>query len=345
MEKIKFLIILLSAALIGAACAPTVISNDSDGGIWVSENNGEIWEQRINIYYDRAGAKTIGNLDIKEIIFSSQDNRKIFIISEKNGLWVTWNSGYNWDLIFRNTSINDMAIDRENPRRLYLAFGHNIAVSNDEGVHWKSTYISDDTTAFITSLVLDPDNSNVLYAATNKQNILISENSGISWRVHTELPRGIILENMQFHSNELDLDSKQRSIYAIAQTKGLFKSKDAGKTWELFDIAGEPRDYKLIPSGVVYASSSGLFRSLNFGKDWTSLPLISGKNDANIYALAINPEDPLEIFYGSRSTLYHSVDGGFNWIPRSLPSARSSSEIIIHPDDPDTLYMGVSRLR
>jgi len=347
MNKTKLIIITASIALLGAACTPFSVSNssNSDGGVLASVNNGETWEQRINIYFDRSSKKTIANLDVKEIIFSPKDSRKIFLIAEKNGLWISWNSGYNWDSIFSNSSVNDIAIDFKNPRRMYVAVGNSIAVSEDEGVHWKSTYITNHPSSFITSIVLDPNNLNILYAATSNSNILISENSGISWHIYTELPSGIILENMQFNSNELDANKKQTTIYAIAKGKGLIKSKDTGKTWEIFNIAGEPRDFELIPSGIVYASTSGLFRSLNFGNDWTSLPLISGKNDSNIYSIAINPNNPLKIFYGTRSTLYYSVDGGFNWIPRVLQTSLVPTELIIHPDDPDTLFMGLSVLK
>ena len=344
MRKTKILIILSAIALLGAACTPTTINNSSDGGIWVSQNNGETWEQRVNIYFDRVAKKTIGNLDIKKIIFSPKDERKIFLISEKNGLWVSWNSGYNWDLIFQNTAVNDIAIDPNNTRRVYAAVGSNIAISQDEGVHWRSTYISDDPSTIITGLILNPNNSNILYAATTKNTILISEDSGISWRIYTEL-KDIILTDMQFNPNQADANGIQRIIYAIVPGKGLAKSDDTGKNWELFDIAGEPKDYKLIPSGIVYASSTGLYRSLNFGKDWTSLPLISGKDNPSIESLAVNPKDPMEIFYGTQSTFYYSIDGGFNWIPRPLPTARSASELYIDPSSAHTLYMGVSRYK
>jgi len=343
MNKIKILIIVLSIALLGAACTPGSIKSNIDGGIWVSFNKGSAWEQRINIYADRTSRKTIGNTDIKKLVFSSEDERKIFAITKRNGLWVSWNSGNNWDLILANISVNDIVIHPTNPRRIYAAIGSSIAMTEDEGVNWKSTYTSDDSTVSITSLVLNPDNPNILYAATSQGNVLISDNRGIAWRVYAELKNGIILQDMEFHPNQVNPESKERVIYAIASGKGLIKSSDTGKNWELFDISGDPRDYKLIPSGIIYASSTGLYRSLNFGNDWMQLPLISGKKDANIYALAVNPDDLLEIFYGARSTLYHSVDGGFNWVPKLLPTARAVSELIIHVDTPDMLYMGVSR--
>ena len=149
---------------------------------------------------------------------------------------------------------------------------------------------------------------------------------------------------MQFHPQKPD------TIYAAIENVGLIRSLDDLKTWESFeeefaeyDSSNVYRDFVLIPSGVVYASKHGLLRSLNHGKDWASLPLISGKNDSNIYALAVNPDNPLEIYYGTKSNFYHSIDGGFNWVPRTLPTTRTTSDILINPNNTDTIYMGVSQ--
>lgn len=345
--RVKLITILFSIALLGAACTPgtVTVQSTTDGGIWTSSNNGETWEQMVNIYTDRASKKTISNLDIKKIVFSTKDERKIFIISERNGLWVSWNSGHNWDLVLPNISVNDIAIHPDNSRRIYAAVGSSIAVSDDEAVTWKSTYTSDNASAFISSIVLNPDNPAIVYASTSDNNILISDNSGISWRIHAEIGAKAVLQDMQFHLSQTNKEKAHTSIYAIDKTKGLAVSHDTGKNWEFFDIKGDPRDYKLIPAGIIYASSTGLFRSLNFGNDWTDLPLISGKNGSNIYSIAVDPDNALEIFYGTKSTLYYSFDGGFNWIPRSLPTARAVSELMIHPDQSNTIYMGVSRFR
>ncbi|MBI2637014.1 MAG: hypothetical protein HYW81_02370, partial [Parcubacteria group bacterium] len=191
-----------------------------------------------------------------------------------------------------------------------------------------------------------PSNPDTVYAATNAGDLLVSDDNGISWRVHAALGAGTVLEKMQFHPQQ------PRTMYALAAGKGLARSEDAGAHWAFFTDAfssfsgaDDPRDYALIPSGIVYASTHGLLRSLNQGHDWTSLPLISSHQDANLYALAVNPQNPLEIFYGTASTLYHSLDGGFNWIPRQLPTTRRASSLAFYPADLRLLFMGVSLTR
>ena len=279
-------------------------------------------------------------MNIKKLIFSPGDNTKLFAITESNGLWISWNEAFYWDLILPNSDINDIAVNPDNTRIIYAAISGNIAMTRDEGINWKATYTSDSSSVEISSIALNPTKTNILYAATNQGDILISEDSGISWREYTKVKGKLI--NMTFHP------SQPLTVYAGIAGIGLMRSRDEAKTWESFseefkEFSGTNtyRDFVLIPSGVVYASSHGLLRSLNHGKDWASLPLISGKNDPNIYALAVNPDNPLEVFYGTRSTFYHSIDGGFNWIPRKLPSSRTASDILINPDDTSKMYLGV----
>jgi len=339
-NKIKLAVIILAIPILGAACTPGQVRTLNDGGAWVTMDKGETWIQKSTIFQDRINRKGIENVNIKKILFSPGNTHKIFAITKSNGLWVSWNDAQNWDQILINSNINDIAINPNNTRILYVAIGGNIAKSEDEGIKWKAVYTSNSKSIEITSIVLNPTKSNILYAATSEGDILISENNGISWREYTKVDG--ILKNMQFHPEE------PKTVYAAIEGKGLMRSTDEAKTWESFEkefknfeASNIYRDFVLIPSGIVYASQHGLLRSLNHGKDWVSLPLISGKKDSNIYALAVNPDNPLEIYYGTKANFYHSIDGGFNWVPRTLPSTRTASDILINPDDTDMIYMGV----
>ena len=336
---------LAGIALLGAACTPARSNLEADGGVWVSTDRGETFEQRSTIYEDRVSKKTIGEVNVARFVFSPADSAKMFAVSERSGLWFSWNQGFFWDLILPSTDVSDLAVHPENPSRLYAAVGSAVAVSQDEGVHWKSVYTSDNPGIAITSVAVNPSAPSTVYAATSIGDVLISEDSGTSWRVHASLGGGVQLLRMQFHPNRRD------TMYALAPGKGLARSMDAGKTWSYFDEVfspytgtNDPRDFALIPSGVVYASRYGLLRSLNHGEDWVSLPLISGSppRDANVYSVAVNPTNPLEVFYGTTSTLYHSLDGGFNWIPRPLPSTRTARALALHPANPSVLFMGLS---
>lgn len=346
MNKAKIFIASLGLLLLGAACTPGDVKSVADGGLWFSINKGENWQQKSLIYSDRASTKTIADSDIRKIVFSSVDKRKILVVTAKDGLWLSWNAGGNWDQILASPDVIDVAVHPDNPHVIYATSGPNVVKSVDEGDSWKAIYTGDINTDFITTVTIKPTSANIIYASSSKGKLLISEDSGTSWREIASLGSPIL--KMEFHPANANL------IYAGVANKGLATSTNAGADWgfagemDFFKNltgAGEFRDFALTPTGIVYASKFGLLRTLNQGRDWTILPLISGKNDSNIISLNVNPSNPLEIFYGTRSTFYHSLDGGFNWIPRSLPTTRGVSAILINPDDTNQIYMGVTRFR
>lgn len=344
MRKIKLLVIILAVTFLGAACTPGSLSVPDDAGVWLSLNQGEQWEQKALIYADRASRKTMADIDVQKLVFSPQDSRKLFALSRETGLWVSWNAGNNWDLVLTASGANDLAIQPNNPKIFYVAAGPAIAKTENEGDSFRAIYTSDQRTNEITSLALQPGNSNIIYAGTSGAEILLSENAGVSWRVVAKLEGAI--KKLSVHPQAADI------LYAGVAGKGLARANNQGKNWDYFTEAfkdyagaGDFRDFVLVPSGIVYASRYGLLRSLNQGRDWASLPLLSGKGDSNIYALAVNGKNPLDIYYGTRSTFYRSLDGGFNWIPRALPSTRAATAITLDPANPGVIYLGVSRIR
>lgn len=344
MNKIKILGLALSFVFLGAACTPGVSGVADDGGVWFSLNRGERWEQKALIYADGASRKTINSLDFHKLVFSPQDSRKIFALSAQGGLWISWNAGNNWNLIISASRVNDIAIHPTQPRTFYAAVGASIAKTENDGDVFKAVYTNDQELNEVESLALNPANPAILYAGTKSGQLLLSETSGASWREIAELESAV--EKLAIHPANPEI------MYVGLSGRGLAQSTDKGKNWKFFtenfaSFAGtsEFRDFVLIPTGLIYASRYGLLRSLNQGKDWVNLPLISDKNDSNIYSLAVNPKNPLEIFYGTRFTFYRSLDGGFNWIPRSLPTTRASLSILVNPDNQDMIYLGVGRVR
>lgn len=342
MNKIKILFLLLVITILGVGCSTETASTKLDGGVWRSLNKGEEWQQRSVVYEDRTNKITILEFDVHKLVFSPNDTRKIFALTLRNGLWASWNAGKNWNIILRTTSVSDIAIDPENHRTIYVANANVIIKSEDEGETWHSIYTSDNVTNTVNTLEISRTNSNIIYAGTNKGEILISENEGRSWRVLSDLSSPVL--KLSFHPSNPSIG------YAGVSKKGLFQSTDSGETWTSFEPdlkeyrgTNEFRSFVFIPSGIIYASRYGLLRSLNQGRDWTPLPLLAVDRDSNIQTLAVNPENPMEIYYGTRATFYKSSDGGFNWIPRSLPSSRSASSLIINPENTNEIFLGAVR--
>ncbi len=102
---------------------------------------------------------------------------------------------------------------------------------------------------------------------------------------------------------------------------------------------------------IIYAgaASGGLWKSTSGGLDWE--PLFDDEEVLGIGAIAIDQNNPDVIWVGtgegnprnsvsSGYGLYKSIDGGDTWELLGLEETRSIHRIIIHADDPNTVYIG-----
>ena len=109
------------------------------------------------------------------------------------------------------------------------------------------------------------------------------------------------------------------------------------------DVVNENRDILYIgtASGGVWKSSSG-------GVSWT--PLFENQKTASIGAIAIQQSNPDVIWVGTgegnpRNSLnggygvYRSLDAGKTWNLMGLEKTRHIHRIIVHPSDPDIVYV------
>jgi photosystem II stability/assembly factor-like uncharacterized protein len=96
--------------------------------------------------------------------------------------------------------------------------------------------------------------------------------------------------------------------------------------------------------------NGGVWKTTNNGTTFT--PIFEGKDVASIGALAIAPSNSEIVWVGTgdasctRSAnpgngIYKSVDGGANWKHMGLPDSQHIARIVIHPTNPDIVYVAV----
>ncbi|MDP1709970.1 MAG: hypothetical protein Q8L21_03720, partial [Candidatus Komeilibacteria bacterium] len=226
MQKIKLLILVFGITFLGAACTPGNLGVANDAGVWVSADRGENWQQKVLVYADRTNQKTIADIDVQKIIFSPQDNRKVFALSRQTGLWMSWNAGNNWDSVLTSQAVNDLAIDPADAKIYYVAVGPAIAKTENEGDTFRAIFANDKKTTEVMSLALRPNKTNIIYAGTSSGELLYSENSGTSWRQLANL--GASINKLAVHPANPDI------MYAGVFGKGLAQSRDQGKNWSYF---------------------------------------------------------------------------------------------------------------
>ena len=113
-------------------------------------------------------------------------------------------------------------------------------------------------------------------------------------------------------------------------------------------VVGVPGDPNVYYFG---AASGGIFKSEDGGHQWR--PIFDDHDVQSIGAIAIAPSDPNVIWAGTgeafiRSNVslgngvYRSTDGGENWIRMGLEESGRVGRIVIHPDDPEVVFIAAA---
>ena len=115
-----------------------------------------------------------------------------------------------------------------------------------------------------------------------------------------------------------------------------------GRSTAVAGIAGEPATY------VMGTTGGGMWKTDDYGITWSNLS--DGAFGGSIGAVDIAPSDPATIYVGTGSAcirgntsaghgLYKSQDGGRTWAFIGLPEAGQVGDLVVHPSNPDLVYV------
>jgi photosystem II stability/assembly factor-like uncharacterized protein len=143
----------------------------------------------------------------------------------------------------------------------------------------------------------------VLWAYSSKAGIFRSDDIGKSWG---------FVGNPDL--NDLQIFTKLGDkLCAVAATKGVYLSSDAGVTWTPVNLGNDPNrrflDAVISGSDAFITSTNGFFRTTDAGKTWTE---INQKAD-RIGALAVHGRNIMLFTMDSIRQIIHSADGGTTW--------------------------------
>ncbi len=267
---------------------------------------------------------------------NSEEGKTLYVGTAGGGVWKTTNAGASFRSIFDKycQSIGAIAIDQKNPKVVYVGTGESNmrnSVSIGDGLY-KSTDAGDNWT----KIGLDSTEHIAKIAIDPKNsNTIYVAAPGPLWG-----------------------DSKHR---------GLYKSTNAGKTWEKVLYISEKAgcaDVALDPSNpdIVYATTwefrrlpylfnsggagSGIYKSTDAGKTWKELKNGLPPKPFGRVALALAPSAPnnlLAIVESQNTGLYISADGGENWKQQSATLNVISrpfyfSTLVVDPKDAKRVY-------
>ncbi|RPJ86695.1 MAG: hypothetical protein EHM18_04885 [Acidobacteria bacterium] len=247
--------------------------------------------------------------------------------------------------------VRSLAVHPAKPDRFFLGTADGqVYVSENRGGEWKrlSPGLSR-RDLVVDNLVFQPDNPDVLYAATwelkNSQGWLFrTRDGGQKWE---SLPLG------SYHSSirAIAIAPSEPEVVAIGISEGVLLSTNGGKDWDrisrgyrsLYNVesmAFDPRD-----SNTLYVGTWHLgFKTTNRGKKWDAIH--DGMvTDSDMFSLLVNPQNPENLYASACTGIYRSDNGGSKWskLKNGLPKdANRTRTLLIDPLDSSIVYAGTT---
>jgi len=315
----------------------------------------------------------LGRVD--RIAFHPTDANIVYAGMPAGGLWRTTNGGTNWESLqdySPSLGISGIAVSHTNPSTIYVLSGDGdsdisggfvndfgyirpsagVFKSVDNGVTWQQTGTLSTNNYVGYELVMAPNNSNVLYAATS-DGLWKTSNGGTSW---TQIRTGRIYDvNIK--------PNNSNRIYCATSSNFQFSS-NGGSTWFVanFDINppsgrksitisnNAPNTVYLLCGGGPSSSGTfaGFYRSTNSGITFTrraNSPNIldaasdgSGNDDSSNYILcsAAKHSNQNIIVMGSL-ICFRSTNAGSTW-NNSTTYWEDGGAWYVHPDIHEMKY-------
>ena len=231
------------------------------------------------------------------------------------GIFKTIDGGVNWVPVFDDNpelSIGDITFDPSSPNVVYASTGdpnipaivfngNGIYKSTDAGDTW--SYLALDYLGIISKVVVDPTNSNILYAAAmgnpyirdNQRGIYKSTDGGQNW---TQV---LFISDQAGASDLVINESNPQVLYA--------------SFWDRVRSNQE---------SVIFGPNAKVYKTTNGGQNWNELGggLPTGTMGRTGLAISkMNPDKVYAIYVDSTSRpggLYKTTDGGNNWQPMNI---------------------------
>jgi photosystem II stability/assembly factor-like uncharacterized protein len=283
----------------------------------------------------------------------------------RGGVFKTADGGANWSdsssgLTF--LSVNALAVDPLNSETVYVAIGDGISKSTDSGQDWTAVHFPSPPapggpgTAIVPSILIDPHNSNVLYASffstagcyAGDPFLRKSTDGGATW---SNLGVTDCATGPQVF---LAVDPNNSStLFAAPEDDAgcntdVYETTDGGADWNqsgyvsvyitaLVLAPGNP-PVLYTAANSIFSYEAGLYKSTDAAKTWTA----TGLTDP-VTALAVDPANGNTIYAGTSKGLAKTMDAGVTWtLLHALPEGSSITTLAIHPKS-GILYVGTSQ--
>lgn len=346
--KQKNIFLLLLFPLLGLGCLNVKTSASSEGGVWQSTDAGETWTNTSSLP-TADGLRSFSSANMTMVVFDAADDDALYAGTTDSGFVFSYDNGTSWqrpgETLTQSGHVYGLAVDPRDKCTIYAAIDARVMKSTDCNRTYDTETFVESAGKPIKAIELDWYSPDTVWAATSSGDVIKSGNGGDTWTTVTRVKD----EVMKVMVDNTD----SRIVLVVTEDKGLWRTTDGGATWS--ELADSMKDFKSSDKGyalaqnsdgsmMYYASKYGLMRSNDHGATWSALTLLTATGSAQIYSLAVDPNDGNVVYYGTNNTFYATTDGGSNWATNELPSDRAARAITLDPNDSSTIFLGVARV-
>jgi len=206
-------------------------------------------------------------------------------------------------------------------------------------------------TAAVSAIAINPTNPKIIYVGTS-MHIRKSRDGGETWALSDQGLGGVRVISLAIDP------SSPAQIFAGTFAEAVFKSWDGGQDWvpdnvglkEHISIVSSIIFDPQIPEIMYLGSTVGVYKREGLKSEWQER--IKGMESVYTVPLIADPRHPGTLYAGTSGGVYKSVDRAEHWKAmndglsiEAVGGALSHgvNAIVLHPTEPDTLYIGTTR--
>ncbi len=317
-----------------------------NGGVWKSTNAGQSWENITDGKSDisSVGAISVAPSDPHVIWVGTGEGKPREDLTYGTGVYRSIDGGATWTSrgLANTQQITSLRVHPANPDIAYVtALGHAFGPSPDRGVFrttdggatWKKVLFLDDSTG-AADLSIDVQNPRTVYASLwkfqrtpwgmnaggGRSGLWKSTDWGERWTELTfnpGMPRGMI-GKIGVAVSPANGQRVYANIEAQDSSGGVFRSDDAGATWERTNgdqqfvirpfyfttVTADP-----VNENSVYIMNLDIQRSIDGGRTFATVRVPHG----DTHVMWADPRNPLRLINGNDGGATVSLDGGASW--------------------------------
>lgn len=296
-----------------------VATNDA---VYKSRDGGGTWER-----FPSFSARRVTTLAIDPVlpaaIYAGTMGDAVYKSPDGGQHWLPHNVGLKEHVSF----INQFVFHPAASEQIYVATTVGAFYSKDAGREWVERMNGMKEVHIVTSMAINPKEPAVLYGGTTG-GVYRSDDGAATWRKINNglIPETELMAAMALGVNAIEIDRTNSDVVYAGTTKGLFRTKDKGETWDrIGQSLADPFISSLLlhptePSVLYVGGPAGVWKSVDSGQSWKAVN--QGIATLNIRALAMDAKNSQLLYAGTNgSGLYRSIDAGATWAAVPLKAA------------------------